>query len=624
MKFTKFFIWEFVGLCFFATASAFYFTKGKTILFGILSLGTIILFYCRINLKKGILFADCSHLNGRTSLSSKNSYLLALFAGVIIYTLYFYSIAPVCGFPVIADSNIIFYSRISSFLRNTGIETKIIDYFNIANARVSPYHYFEIWLNSGLNSLFKNLSFLNFVLVVFPAGCFVVFLGICALIEQSYKLSVLNIILAFFLLFLKGVYLGAYSNIYLLKESSCFAFNLFNLSKLFPVYLVMILATIFFMRRYFFISTLVVLFLPIFTISAAPAILTGLFLVYIFLVIFKHYVKKNVFYAVAFVIFTGLFIYLFYRTLGVSNTHSAVLKDFFSSINHRSFREMWVYLKTFFNICIKTPLQILVLYFPFLVLIISYKNSIIHRRSSILAVYLLFLLTSLLSWAALNPMPDSVQLFYNIGSVIINLGISILLIDLVNSREVKNKYFSIFFIIFLLSFNTSSTLTKIRLVKGWKNHQYNIDFLTQVKKEFPGLNPIGGYLKHGNDYNTIFDKGPDSATLGQYLCLFSSDYDIVSLSVFEAPISDEFTSKKFEELMFLNSAFYQFVQNKIETNNFTSIDGCKFDFVKEKGIDFLITSRNAVLPENLSKLVQRKIIDSISGETFNILNGRKH
>jgi hypothetical protein len=202
----------------------------------------------------------------------------------------------------------------------------------------------------------------------------------------------------------------------------------------------------------------------------------------------------------------------------------------------------------------------------------------------------------------------------------LNIVFSIILVGFLEYKSVWRNQIWISLAILVLMFNLYSLLKEIRPVDSWNRQDYDIDFLHQVKKEINNLNPIGCYIKDKSDYNDLYSKNPTLRGLGSYLYLLSSNCDTVSLSVFDTPISNDLRYKKIEEEIISRSTFYRFVQTKKEKGIFLNIDEYKVQFLRENNIDFLITSKNTILPGIISDLVNRKIRDPISGEIFNILS----
>lgn len=610
--FTRLFFYELIGLCLVSLVSALYFTRGKTILLGMLAWGIIFLLYRKSLCTKVDIKAEKVNL-------SLGSIACVISAGIIIYTIFFNSIASVYDIPRVFGGDILFYSKLSSFIKRTGIETSVIDYLYAAEAGLSPYHYFEIWLNAGLSAIFKNVEFLNFVLVVSPCGCFVTFIGICAIAEQLYKVNTLNIILTLFLLFFTGVYFKIYSKIYLLRESAVFAGNIFCYPKLSFIYIFLIASLISFIKKQPLLSVAFIALLPISSIATAPGVLLGLILIAIWMIIFKRSdFKRNIFVLFA-AISTLLFILLFYGIFSISNMHSETLKSSFNRILQGSYGVSFLYIKTFINICAKTAIQVIILYSPFIFIITIWRKTIKPVFRKLIPVSLVFFSTALLSWAFFNSMLDSVQLFSNLQVSIFNVIFSILFIGLLESKSVVKKQLWISLIIVILAFNSYSLLKKMRSIDFKGKQDYDINFLHKIKREINNLNPIGCYIKNRGDYGNVFSKNPTLAALGDYLYLFSSNCDTISLSVFDTPLNNDSRYRKREEELISCSTFYRFVQREKINGRFLDMDEYKVKFLKENRIDFLITSKNTALPEIIEALIKKKITDPISGETFNII-----
>ena len=68
-----------------------------------------------------------------------------------------------------------------------------------------------------------------------------------------------------------------------------------------------------------------------------------------------------------------------------------------------------------------------------------------------------------------------------------------------------------------------------------------------------------------------------------------------------------------------NGVFYQYVQRLKASGDFVSEAKSQLSFVKENEIEYLIVSKNGVLPSVLKEVIDRTIVDELSQERFVIL-----
>ena len=106
----------------------------------------------------------------------------------IYYILYSYHKSIFIGLPQLTDIH--FYSRLSRNFINYHSETRT---FYLAPSKfVSPYHYFEIWVNTFV-SIFRKTSLLNSIFISIPLFNCILYFGLKAILSEVFHKKALII-----------------------------------------------------------------------------------------------------------------------------------------------------------------------------------------------------------------------------------------------------------------------------------------------------------------------------------------------------------------------------------------------------------------------------------------------
>jgi hypothetical protein len=107
--------------------------------------------------------------------------------------------------------------------------------------------------------------------------------------------------------------------------------------------------------------------------------------------------------------------------------------------------------------------------------------------------------------------------------------------------------------------------------------------------------------------------------LGDYLLYAKNKTFPMSLSPYNIRLSeDPFTRQAQLEGMH-DTPFYVFVENQKAQKRFSSIEQSQVDFIREYKINYLIVTKDVVLPETLQTLIDKVITDKLTGERFILL-----
>lgn len=541
-------------------------------------------------------------------LRSLRTVLLAAFAFWFFKSWFLYSYDSII--PKLPHFDHVLYSNISEFINKTGKESPSLDYIYYKNGGLVPYHYFDFWLNALLFNISGAISLINLELLTYPLLFSICFSGFLAALEQWKKVELKSILFLFLLLFLCGIALNQYTGMTLFDKVDIFSRNIFNYSKLTIIYIFVIVAVIAAKRENLSLFICSLTCLPIVYITTAPSVFvaTGLFLI---LLRIRRLISWKSFLSEMFIpVSAGIFLLLFYAVIFKGDyshfSHTGSTADFLSLGSSSA-------IKTDVNIIGKTILQFAGIYFLyFLILLYLYRKTKLkslwdESRFQYLFLFLFLFPLSLLAWVLLHQNVDSVQAFSNISIVTINV---ILIIVLLRQNSSK---FIILFVLPVVAVNVYQTYIELDINRSAR---YSKKFLETVDGRIANLNPVGAFIYDKSDYTDIFSKSSKFNTPGKYLMMMKKGAYLISLSIFDIPFSDDPVMKANEEKLMEATTFYKYVKNQNALDDTVKIRRLKTAFIKEFGIDYLITSRNAILDTDFAKMMSFSVSDPNSGEKF--------
>ncbi len=601
--YTKLFSNLMVGLLVFVLIVAITATCGKTVLLGLLI---------------PIVFILNAHFKTiKSSYTEKNTWKLPALSTVIfliILAIGFYSldflVYAQADFLALKHGDDAFRAKVAYCIINYGVETVHIEYLYPSENSVTPYHYLEIWLCAGVSYIFHLNFLLCYSMIAYSMGIMLSIIGFLAILETIKILTWFDYDLALAFAFFQAPYLTLYNQIEFMQVVDVFTLSVANHSKLFPIYLFLIITALFWLNNQKQFSMYSLLSIPIIYISTAPAVLSSVCVISILFLLFSKqdgsFYKKNILVSFIVALYIGLFYWILSKNQDITTGGSKGLINMLFDSN---------YIKTSINVVGGTSIQIFVIYFGFIFLILlffGYKALFKLGKENIFLLWLLLALyfSSLGSWAVLHTMKDAVQLFSNLMIPLLNI-IFVVFIYLSSSLKLQKIYLS--FVILVSIYSASLDIPATFQISP----KHSKEYLEAIKKE--NIKHLGAYIKDSNDYKSIFSKNPDVEPLGATLSLFSSSTHAISLSVFETPIDSSGAYFETERKMVTSSAFYKFVQKQKEENTFQSIPESQAAFIDTYNISYLIVSGNVKLSSLLQSKIKKQFIDRKTKEKFIVL-----
>lgn len=117
----------------------------------------------------------------------------------------------------------------------------------------------------------------------------------------------------------------------------------------------------------------------------------------------------------------------------------------------------------------------------------------------------------------------------------------------------------------------------------------------------------------------VFGKNPFSSIFPNIASLIEN-YFPICLSVYEMPNPIDFINFILEIEIISNTVFYKSIEIEKEKGSFKSIEESQLKIIIDNQIDYIEVDKNTQLPKNILQLVKNKIINTVTGEKFYILN----
>ena len=210
-------------------------------------------------------------------------------------------------------------------------------------------------------------------------------------------------------------------------------------------------------------------------------------------------------------------------------------------------------------------------------------------------------------------MDNSVQLYSNIILPLIIAIVIIFYLTILKDGIPLQKYIYTLVLLIIIIFNFSQTIT------GKNENNYQANYIKSTIESIIDKNTNGVFLYSKQNYNSYFKKISNYYTPGLYLAYLSSKYQPISLSVFDIPLDKNNVLYDAEKNLVETSIFYRYVLTQKQNNKFVNIEQSQIDFINEYNIQYLITTKDVVLSNQLNQLINKKFVDSKSGERFYIL-----
>jgi hypothetical protein len=368
------------------------------------------------------------------------------------------------------------YAKHSQYLILTGNENYFREanyFFNQKMSGVTPYHYFELWLNGVISWGFKISTLKGIMLITFPLLQTIAAIGIFELIKKHTQIQKYNFFLALIflmaLIFIQPIYFWFYDHYELLKyhqgmvNSSVFSFG----RKYGAIFIFSILALDFFIDAKQKMGIISLSALSILSIGILPGMTFGIPVGCLGLYFWKR--KNFELLKWSFLPFIlGIMILLFYKIFTVEETKNLIQgHSLISSILTEGLSIL--YIKTFL-FSSSFPLLRLMIGVTVYVLIILFVNRFSKSNKKNELIIIIIITSSVLFMASCasamaNGLPDSGQLFIN-TTPLLNALLIIIFIILLRNYEKKIQIIAILTII--TGYNVTNNLIYNKLMNSYQ------------------------------------------------------------------------------------------------------------------------------------------------------------
>jgi hypothetical protein len=524
------------------------------------------------------------------------------------------------------------------------------NYFTSHFHGCSPYHFYELWLAALLSTIFLLQPIVAYWVVVYPFFQFLVWCGLMAILETPYFHSFskqhksINIKQAFFcfsLLFVGGTYFPVYKIIPYLESAKYLHNNTLLASGVIEPFI--IASFLLYLHKQKYLAWLAFLAIPIASITTWAGVLgvnvgLGLGIGWQNKIRAEQYklLKAITYCTVCFLVIT----FVFYLTFGTKNNATTIswtelsfvfAFQYFDFINAISFifRQIGLVFGLYLS-------KTIIVYLPFLLLIyylirrgnktMPLKQLFLKYKKLLLIPFGVFFF-SLLAMCLLMLHHDASQVFRNISFPILNMILSLLLLQIFHQQYPKptsiyaNIAF-IFLILYQIYFTISLKITQIE-----ERNIYSKSYLVAISKiaEKDLSSKMGGFIYGKTFYiDDLYSKVVRHQLPAGYLAVMPQFYTLVNLEVFEIPRSEKLIHQVLEKGYQKNSEFYQFVSEQQKGKKFVNLAQSQVDFIGKHQLGYLIIGKDATLTPQLQQLIKEKvkmeIKDEQSKERFLLLN----
>jgi hypothetical protein len=581
--------------------TALFFTRGVTVFWAFLPLAISLAI---LNTPSFSFSRWWGRFRESVNLQKKSVYVVIL-VFFLVFAWRFGSIYQANQLPLVPHGDSVFYANCIDFMMATGKENSSLDY--IYPSGVSPYHYFELWLTAGFVQVFGFNTALALLLITFTLGLLLVFVGFCAIEEHWQPITWLSLVRNLGLLFACGVVFSWYQQIGFMQYIMVYARNLSNYPKLFPIYLFLLAALHRLQKNKPEEAFIWLLCLPLVSISTAIGVIPGLML----WLTWRAYRQKRLDYTLwAVGILVPLWIFLFYKILTEqADTHvSTNFGDVLANLNRLKF------LRTAFNIGIGATLQMILIYLPFL-LIANRKPQRTWLNITGVQWLVFFYLFSLSGWAALHQKTSSTQIFTNLSTSMLNIAACYLLIRVGAQLGSFRQNWQYAGIVFCIIWGVRTALPEYRF--GYAQHP---EYLHAIHEQSEKLSDLGAFMYGQADYAQIpFSYISNFAIQGSYLIYLDKHTFPLSITPHLYHVNAYSPDKAMEESALHNTPFYKYAEAQKQRGNFKSWEKLQWEFIQQYGINYIIASKNAIVPYQCEPYIKQRWVDPNTGERFILL-----
>tara|TARA_B100001287_G_scaffold106033_1_gene89238 strand:+ start:19616 stop:21157 length:1542 start_codon:yes stop_codon:yes gene_type:complete len=507
------------------------------------------------------------------------------------------------------------------FFNSHGIETTNLNYLNPPDG-IEPFHYFEAWFIGFFQWIFGANYWLTLQLIVYPFLNGIIILGTWSIINR-YTTKKLHFLISSLIIIISGFFLEEITTNSFFRFSHAFGSNSIDEFwglKFSIVYIIIVGFINLCLNKKYLISIILLLLLPIFSITLAPSIFTG-----ISLIIIINYLSKNKFvgpeiklFHLSIPIIICVFILSFYKIFEPSLIQIKMPTGINEILNEFN---TFFKIKSKLIISIEKIIHLILFYLPFIILFylnqkrirkLQHKNKFKFINQTFNFLFLISGI-SIIFYPLFHFIFASAEFFFYPTLPIFNIiSLITIIFSLILFKNTKSYYYILGFIMLISSFFIvkTSIIHYDKIVDTFGTKRYSENYLKEVEQEFSKIkNKIGAKIEHENEL-----WASDAVdVIGAYIIGLTDDpYSLVSLSrTSETKYPDEH-----HKTLGLSSEYYQYTEFKKNNNTFESYEKTQVDFINKHEIKYIIISNQMEIPKEILKLSKKVIIDKNTGEKF--------
>lgn len=462
---------------------------------------------------------------------------------------------------------------------------------------ITPYHYFDLWLNASVVSIFGLKSFMAWELITGPVLLSLLAVGFISLYESQSELGLKGILFSFGFLFYGGLPIE-------IRSLSIWTINPFLFWKGIVVYLFFILFILFFYskRRYLAIGSLLTLswLFP----TAAPGIYIGLCFYFAYM-LYRRDKSWNYVQIFSLIFVSALSYFIFFKIFG-----SRGIPQAYQSFLSFETTQVYLAIKSYASQLI----TIVVRYVLPLCLLFLFDKSLLKRFSTsekqVLSILLATGVSGLLFSGFFKDSVIASQFGLNIlapGLIIVSFFAFQKVLDSGNEGNYRKA-----FIILLLIVSTGLSLISNFYSKPSRIEAYSKEYLDAVENHTSFMkNKVGAFVADSVFFTgSILNKNEDYHYPGKYLKVLGSNFFLFNIAPETVAYQIEIESEKH----FSDNSTFQVIKKKL--NPSLSNDSVRILLMELNQPEFIVATSKSKLPSSLSYFLADSIVDSKSGEKF--------
>lgn len=388
-----------------------------------------------------------------------------LILGLVVLTFFFYHQFLFVYNHQIPFYDFLFLSKISSGLIANGTESFYSATSGYYGVDLSPhlYHYFDLWFTGIISEVFNYSEYNVLLYITFPFFHVLVFFALYIIFKHSFKSFSLSLLLSFGFLFGSKFFLTQQGGfIELIETYRGLPYSLFY--KLLMIYLLVLLAYYFYLKRIFLFTTISICSLLIIYPTTIPAF----FFLAIMIFVYELIKTKKVSYFSISIFTVIIYMVLFQKLLGFDKM--ADLTFYKYSIKQYAV----LFIESLIKIFIEHYLTLLLI----LIVTIKYFRLMIRNR---IIIYVVISIIGSILYVYFNPpgIRDLNQIISNVSPVLL-LVLSIELIRFFKISTFLKSIIALTLVIGCYNVYLNFSSPNIKLL-GKENHQ-SIVFTSNVEK----------------------------------------------------------------------------------------------------------------------------------------------